>query len=64
MSDSIAPPDPKTVPIVGDFAPTPAGLTGLALIQDEVKRLPDSPGVYRMIGGRGGGALRRQGAPR
>ena len=25
-------------------------LTGLALIQDEVRRLPDSPGVYRMIG--------------
>ena len=26
------------------------GLTGIALIQDEVKRLPDAPGVYRMIG--------------
>jgi excinuclease ABC subunit C len=26
------------------------GLTGLALLQDEVKRLPDSPGVYRMLG--------------
>ena len=28
----------------------PAGLVGMALIQDEVKRLPDAPGVYRMIG--------------
>jgi len=26
------------------------GLTGLALLQDEVKRLPDGPGVYRMLG--------------
>ncbi|MGZ8363820.1 MAG: GIY-YIG nuclease family protein, partial [Caulobacteraceae bacterium] len=25
-------------------------LTGAALIRDEVKRLPDAPGVYRMIG--------------
>jgi excinuclease ABC subunit C len=25
-------------------------LTGMALIQDEARRLPDSPGVYRMIG--------------
>jgi excinuclease ABC subunit C len=49
MSDT-TPPDAQTVPITGDFAPTPAGLAGLALIQDEVKRLPDSPGVYRMIG--------------
>ena len=30
-------------------APAPT-LAGLALIQDEVRRLPDSPGVYRMIG--------------
>jgi excinuclease ABC subunit C len=28
----------------------PDGLIGLALLQDEVKRLPDSPGVYRMLG--------------
>ncbi|MBA4792327.1 excinuclease ABC subunit UvrC [Phenylobacterium sp.] len=27
-----------------------APLTGAALIKDEVKRLPDAPGVYRMIG--------------
>jgi excinuclease ABC subunit C len=29
---------------------TVAPLTGAALIKDEVKRLPDAPGVYRMIG--------------
>jgi excinuclease ABC subunit C len=29
---------------------TPAPLKGAALIKDEVKRLPDKPGVYRMIG--------------
>src|SRR5438128_2579649 len=28
-------------------APT---LSGMALIADEVKRLPDAPGVYRMLG--------------
>jgi excinuclease ABC subunit C len=28
----------------------PHGLVGLALLQDEVKRLPDGPGVYRMLG--------------
>jgi excinuclease ABC subunit C len=28
----------------------PQGLIGLALLQDEVKRLPESPGVYRMLG--------------
>jgi excinuclease ABC subunit C len=28
----------------------PDGLVGLALLQDEVKRLPDGPGVYRMLG--------------
>jgi len=37
------------------IAPNPdevggSGLRGMALIQDEVKRLPDSPGVYRMLG--------------
>jgi excinuclease ABC subunit C len=37
------------------IAPNPdevggSGLWGMALIQDEVKRLPDSPGVYRMLG--------------
>jgi len=36
---------------------TPAApLTGAALIKDEVKRLPDAPGVYRMLG-EGGEAL-------
>ncbi|MGZ3275180.1 MAG: excinuclease ABC subunit UvrC, partial [Caulobacteraceae bacterium] len=33
-----------------------SGLMGMALIQDEVKRLPDAPGVYRMLG-EGGEAL-------
>jgi excinuclease ABC subunit C len=33
-----------------------SGLIGMALIQDEVKRLPDRPGVYRMLG-EGGEAL-------
>jgi excinuclease ABC subunit C len=28
----------------------PEALVGLALLQDEVKRLPDGPGVYRMLG--------------
>jgi excinuclease ABC subunit C len=27
-----------------------APLKGAALIKDEVKRLPDRPGVYRMVG--------------
>jgi excinuclease ABC subunit C len=35
---------------------TAAPLTGAALIKDEVKRLPDQPGVYRMLG-EGGEAL-------
>ena len=30
--------------------PGGSGLTGMALIKDEVKRLPDAPGVYRMLG--------------
>ena len=30
--------------------PGGSGLQGMALIQDEVKRLPDRPGVYRMLG--------------
>jgi len=34
------------------IAETPA-LSGMALIADEVKRLPDAPGVYRMIGDEG-----------
>jgi excinuclease ABC subunit C len=33
-----------------------SGLQGMALIKDEVRRLPDSPGVYRMLG-EGGEAL-------
>src|SRR6201996_9583890 len=36
--------------------PGGSGLQGMALIQDEVKRLPDAPGVYRMLGD-GGEAL-------
>ena len=32
---------------------TDAPLTGAALIKDEVRRLPDKPGVYRMIGEEG-----------
>ena len=47
MSDLL---EPAAHPISGDFGPSPNGLSGLALIQDEVKRLPDAPGVYRMIG--------------
>jgi excinuclease ABC subunit C len=31
-------------------APQEAPLRGAALIKDEVKRLPDAPGVYRMLG--------------
>jgi excinuclease ABC subunit C len=34
---------------MADDAPSPA-LQGIALIKDQVKRLPDAPGVYRMIG--------------
>ena len=33
-----------------------SGLRGMALIQDEARRLPDAPGVYRMLG-EGGEAL-------
>ena len=33
-----------------------SGLHGMALIQDEARRLPDAPGVYRMLG-EGGEAL-------
>src|SRR5579863_7536341 len=36
--------------------PGGSGLSGMALIQDEARRLPDRPGVYRMIG-EGGEAL-------
>jgi excinuclease ABC subunit C len=32
------------------FTPSAPRLTGMALIQDEARRLPDTPGVYRMIG--------------
>ena len=38
---------PDDVP--GDVS-TPAPLIGAALIKDEVRRLPDAPGVYRMFG--------------
>src|SRR5471030_3293150 len=33
-----------------DDVSAPAPLTGAALIKDEVRRLPDAPGVYRMFG--------------
>ncbi|HSV04121.1 MAG TPA: excinuclease ABC subunit UvrC [Phenylobacterium sp.] len=33
--------------------PAEAPLSGAALIKDEVKRLPDRPGVYRMVGDEG-----------
>ncbi|MFI4965950.1 MAG: excinuclease ABC subunit UvrC, partial [Caulobacterales bacterium] len=36
-----------------DIAPASAPLKGAALIKDEVKRLPDRPGVYRMVGDEG-----------
>ena len=35
---------------------SPPTLTGAALIKDQVRRLPDAPGVYRMFG-EGGEAL-------
>src|SRR5579862_8556135 len=35
--------------VLGDVA-APAPLIGAALIKDEVRRLPDAPGVYRMFG--------------
>jgi excinuclease ABC subunit C len=41
------------VPMPDDVAPI---LTGAALIKDQVRRLPDAPGVYRMFG-EGGEAL-------
>ena len=49
MSDVLAP--STTVDPPSDTSEhQPSGLKGLALVQDEVKRLPDAPGVYRMIG--------------
>ncbi len=49
MSDVLAPPTTFDPP--SDTSEhQPSGLKGLALVQDEVKRLPDAPGVYRMIG--------------
>ena len=45
------------MPYMGDMTDSPpAPLVGAALIRDEVRRLPDAPGVYRMIG-EGGEAL-------
>lgn len=38
---------PETADLQLSLAPT---LTGMALLVDEVKRLPDRPGVYRMLG--------------
>ncbi len=49
MSDVLAPPS-TFAPPSDTSDPAPSGLAGVALIQDEVKRLPDAPGVYRMIG--------------
>jgi excinuclease ABC subunit C len=40
----------ETVIAPGHAEPGGSGLQGMALIQDEVKRLPDRPGVYRMLG--------------
>ncbi len=49
MSDVLAP--PATFDPPSDTSEhQPSGLKGLALVQDEVRRLPDAPGVYRMIG--------------
>src|SRR5258707_5045094 len=36
-----------------DDVSAPPKLKGAALIKDEVKRLPDAPGVYRMLGEEG-----------
>ncbi len=49
MIDSVPPPDSSSDAI-------PAPLRGAELIRDEVTRLPDRPGVYRMFG-EGGEAL-------
>jgi excinuclease ABC subunit C len=46
----------ETVIAPNPSEPGGSGLWGMALIKDEVKRLPDSPGVYRMLG-EGGEAL-------
>ncbi|HEY1750893.1 MAG TPA: excinuclease ABC subunit UvrC [Caulobacteraceae bacterium] len=35
---------------MADDVSAPAALVGAALIKDEVRRLPDAPGVYRMFG--------------
>src|SRR6201984_2546789 len=42
-----------TVIAPGPDEPGGSGLWGAALIKDEVKRLPDAPGVYRMLGDAG-----------
>ncbi len=47
-SDSLPPPDGPSVDTA--VATAPPRLVGAELIADEVRRLPDSPGVYRMIG--------------
>ena len=46
--DSLPPPDAPSVDrvVVG----TPPRLAGAELIADEARRLPDTPGVYRMLG--------------
>ncbi|HEX6143643.1 MAG TPA: excinuclease ABC subunit UvrC, partial [Geminicoccaceae bacterium] len=51
--DRRAPPE-SGVPLGAEADPAPsASLTGAALIQSHVPRLPNAPGVYRMIDGKG-----------
>ncbi len=52
----IRPPENKQSYIPGTMPDDSPPITGAALIKDEVRRLPDSPGVYRMFGD-GGEAL-------
>ena len=47
MTESIDFADVRPPPAADQAAPR---LSGMALLQDEVRRLPDSPGVYRMFG--------------
>ncbi len=47
LSDLSDPASPETADLQPGSAPA---LTGMALLVDEVKRLPDRPGVYRMLG--------------
>ena len=47
MPDDVAPPESA---LPESALPGSAPLIGAALIKDQVSRLPDSPGVYRMFG--------------